>query len=182
MSKQLEKVRRSDRQETDISFLHSLLDNSLSCSVAIATDEFPLVQNTFFVFDKASEELMFHFSKYGFAGQEIQSGKKATISLHKYGKFYTAQKAVDFGCEYQSIVMYGKIRIVESEEERMQAMQIFFDRYFGNIPKSDFRDFTSSEANPIHVAKVRIEKWFGKQHLVPDKALASFYSHISTNM
>jgi nitroimidazol reductase NimA-like FMN-containing flavoprotein (pyridoxamine 5'-phosphate oxidase superfamily) len=179
MERQYDKVRRTDRQETDSAFLHALLDNSASCTVAVPTEEYPLVQATFFAFDKTTDEVIFHFSKYGFSGQEIQTGKHITISVHKYGKLYTAEKAVDFGGEYQSVIIYGKIRIVESETEKMQAMKFFFDRYFSQIPASDYKPFTVTEANPIYVVKVKIEKWIGKQHLLPAMAVQSFYPESS---
>lgn len=179
MEKQYDKVRRTDRQETDTTFLHALLDNSVSCTVAVATSGYPLVQATFFAFDKATDEIIFHFSKYGFSGQEIQSGKPITISVYKYGKLYTAERAVDFGGEYQSVIIYGKIRIVDTEPEKMQAMKFFFERYFAQIPASDYKPFTVTEANPINVVKVKIEKWIGKQHLLPAMAIQSFYPESS---
>lgn len=179
MEKQFDTVRRTDRQETDTTFLHQLLANSISCTVAIATKEYPLIQATFFAFDKENNEVVFHFSKYGFSGQEIITGKNITISVYKYGKLYTAEKAVDFGGEYQSVIIYGKIRIVDNETEKMQAMKFFFDKFFSHIPESDYKAFTVTEANPIHVVKVKIDKWIGKQHLVPSTAIQSFYPEIS---
>ena len=175
MERQFDKVRRIDRQETDNAVLHTLLDNSVSCTVAVPTQEYPLVQATFFAFDKVTDEVIFHFSKYGFSGQEITPGKHITISVYKYGKLYSAERAVDFGGEYQSVIIYGRIRIVDDEAEKMEAMKFFFDRYFSQIPSSDYKPFTVTEANPIHVVKVKIDKWIGKQHLLPQAAIQSFY-------
>jgi nitroimidazol reductase NimA-like FMN-containing flavoprotein (pyridoxamine 5'-phosphate oxidase superfamily) len=179
MEKQFDKIRRTDRQETDSAFLYQLLENSTSCTVAVATAEYPLVQATFFAFDKMNNEVIFHFSKYGFSGQEIMTGKNITISVYKSGKLYTAEKAVDFGGEYQSVIIYRKIRVVDHETEKMQAMQIFFDKYFADIPASDYKPFTVTEANPIHVVKVKIKKWIGKQHILPPSAIQSFYPESS---
>lgn len=168
-------IRRKDRQETDIAFLHEVLTNSVSCSIAIEKEGYPLIHVAFYHFDEANNDIVFHFSKHGHAGGEITDGKKASISIYKYGRLYTAAKAVDFGCEYQSVIIYGTIRIVENEQERMQAMSDFFDRYFAHIPKNSFEAFTSAQAKPIHVAKVRIEQWFGKEHSVPTLAMDAFF-------
>lgn len=174
-----DKVRRTDRQETDDSFLHELLENSISCSIAVETDDFPLIHVAFFVYDKEQNDIVFHFSKYGFGGEQLTDGKKVSVSIYKYGKLYTADKAVDFGCEYQSIIIYSKLRIVSEESERIEAMQLFFNKFFKHIPKTDFKDFTTIEANPIYVARINVDKWFGKQHLLPlQKAKTSFYSEI----
>lgn len=175
-------VRRKDRQETEVEFLKELLHNAVSCSIAIEKEGFPLIHVAFFIYDESSHEIIFHFSKHGFGGQEIAMGKKACVSIYKYGKLYTAQKAVDFGCEYQSVIIYGNIRIIEDEQERLGAMEVFFNKFFNHIPKNEYEAFTSAQAKPIHVAKIKIDQWFGKEHRVPEKALASFYPAINPIM
>lgn len=89
----------------------------------------------FFVYDEGPNEIIFHFSKYGFAGTEIIDGKKVCVSVYKYGKLYTTKRAVDFGCEYQSVVVYGRIQILTSDEERIVAMQIFFRKFYSGLQK-----------------------------------------------
>ncbi|MEO5562026.1 MAG: pyridoxamine 5'-phosphate oxidase family protein [Chitinophagaceae bacterium] len=175
MSDYEKKVRRKDRQKIEPGFLKDILDHSVSCSIAIEKDGYPLVHVAFFIFDEINNEIIFHFSKHGHAGEQITDGKKACVSVYKYGKLYTATKAVDFGCEYQSVIIYGTIRIITDEEERMSAMDVFFNKYFNHIPKDQYEAFTGAQAKPIYVAKIRIEDWFGKEHRVPAFALDSFY-------
>ena len=175
MNEYPQNVRRKDRQETEPSFLREVLNNSVSCSIAIEKEGYPLIHVAFYYFDAENNDIVFHFSKHGHAGQEITEGKKVSVSIYKYGRMYTAAKAVDFGCEYQSVIIYGKIRIIENGQERMQAMGDFFDRYFAHIPKSSYEAFTSAQAKPIHVAKIRIEQWFGKEHAVPALATDAFF-------
>lgn len=146
----------------------------MSCSIAVEKDGFPFVHVAFFTFDEKENDIIFHFSKHGYAGEQITDGKKATISVYKYGKLYTAEKAVDFGCEYQSVIIYGNIRIIADETERMQAMQQFFLKFFSHV-NDPYEAFTTAQAKPIHVAKVKIGDWFGKEHLVPAFAKDSFY-------
>lgn len=179
MESRVNKIRRTDRQETDGAFLQMLLTNSMSCSIAVETGDYPLIHVAFFTYDKENHQIIFHFSKHGFGGTQLVNGKKATVSLYKFGKLYTAEKAVDFGCEYQSLIIYGNIQIIEKEREKMDAMKEFFNKFFHHISPSEYNAFTVAETKPIHVAKIKIDKWFGKQHLVPEKAGASFYSPIN---
>jgi uncharacterized protein len=182
MASKADTVRRKDRQETDPVFLHLLLENSISCTVAANTEDHPFIHATFFVYDKEHDEINFHFSKYGFGGEVIQNDTKVSISVYQSGKLYTAEKAVDFGSEYQSVIVYGRIRIVTDDAERMSAMKMFFDKFFKHIPKSEYKDVALAEINPVHVVKVKIEKWFGKQHRVPETALSSFYSDVKPTL
>jgi nitroimidazol reductase NimA-like FMN-containing flavoprotein (pyridoxamine 5'-phosphate oxidase superfamily) len=159
--------------------MKELLHNTVSCTIAIERPGYPLNHIAFFAFDEAAHEIVFHFSKHGFAGDEITDGKKASIAVYKYGKLYTARRAVDFGCEYQSVIAYGTIRVLTDEGERLKAMEFFFQKYFSAIPKDQYDEFTSQDAKPIHVAKIKIDTWLGKQHLVPPIALDAFYSPIN---
>jgi nitroimidazol reductase NimA-like FMN-containing flavoprotein (pyridoxamine 5'-phosphate oxidase superfamily) len=168
-------VRRKDRQESDPAFFRDLLNDSVSCSIAVERQGYPLNHVAFFVYDDHTNEIIFHFSKHGFAGDEIVEGKKVCISVHKYGKLYTAKRAVDFGCEYQSIIIYGTIHVLLDEAERLSAMRLFFQKFFSGVPVGSYDDFTTQDAKPIHVAKIKIEDWFGKQHLVPEIAVEAFY-------
>jgi nitroimidazol reductase NimA-like FMN-containing flavoprotein (pyridoxamine 5'-phosphate oxidase superfamily) len=175
MNEYSKKIRRTDRQETDEEFLTTLLKESVSCSIAVEKEGFPILHVAFFVYDELNREIIFHFSKHGYAGQEITDGKKVCISVYKYGKLYTATKAVDFGCEYQSIIIYGRIQIVTDEVKRMEAMQLFFNKFFAHIFEDSYEPMTAAQSKPIYVAKIKIEDWFGKQHLVPKTALDAFY-------
>ena len=175
MEEYAKNVRRKDRQETDPAFLKKMLHNSVSCTIAIQREGYPLNHVAFFVYHEPTHEVIFHFSKHGFAGEEIITGKKVCVSVHKFGKLYTARRAVDFGCEYQSVILYGTIQILTEESERMEAMNLFFQKYFSTIAKESYEGFTSQDAKPIYVAKIKIENWFGKEHLVPELALSSFF-------
>ncbi len=123
-------VRRKDRQESDPSFLKKLLHNSVSCSIAIERDGYPLNHIAFFVYDETAHEIIFHFSKHGFASEEIIDGKKASISVYKYGKLYTARRAVDFGCEYQSAILYGTVEILHHEARPSTRHGSFLSKIF----------------------------------------------------
>lgn len=175
MNNYSKQVRRKDRQKAEPEFLKKLLHNSASCCIAIQREGYPLNHVAFFVYDEPNHEIIFHFSKHGFAGEEITDGTKASIAVYKYGKLYTADRAVDFGCEYQSVIIYGTIQVLTNEEERMKAMRIFFEKFFSQVPEGTYTDFTVNDAKPIHVAKVKIEDWFGKEHRVPALAKASFF-------
>jgi nitroimidazol reductase NimA-like FMN-containing flavoprotein (pyridoxamine 5'-phosphate oxidase superfamily) len=168
-------VRRKDRQQADPAFLKDLLNGSVSCTIAIERDGYPLNHVAFFAYDETNHEIVFHFSKHGFASEEITNDKKVCISVYKYGKLYTAKRAVDFGCEYQSVIIYGTLRILVDQTERMKAMALFFDKFFKQVAQDRYDSFTDQDAKPIHVARIKIDDWFGKEHRVPPFANDSFY-------
>lgn len=168
-------VRRKDRQKDDPAFLKELMHRSVSCSIAIQRNGYPLNHIAFFAYDEPRHQIIFHYSKHGFAGAEITTGKKVCVSIYKYGKLYTAPRAVDFGCEYQSVIIYGTIEVLNDEQERLHAMDMFFNKFFSGVDKNKYEYFTAQDAKTIHVARIKIEDWFGKEHRVPSIAVDSFY-------
>jgi len=171
-------VRRKDRHENDVSFLQQMLQKTMACTISIEREGQPLLHTAFFAYDEQTNAITFHFSKHGWAGQEISEGKRATVSLFKTGKLYTAPKATDFGCEYESIVIYGKLKIVNDPDEKMRTLDLLFQRFFSKIPTDTYKPFTLEESRQINVGNIRIDDWVGKAHYVPEIATGSFWPEV----
>lgn len=170
-----QKVRRKDREKPDQAFLENILINTPSCSLSVIDqDGNPTNHIAFHVYNAERNEIIVHMSKHGFFGSHIFDQKKVSVGIYKAGELYTARKASDFGCEYQSVIVYGNATIEENEAEKIRLMKLFFNKFFAHIPKSDFQEFSPAELKPIFILRISIERWFGKEHLVPDHATSSF--------
>ncbi len=174
MSKHEIKIRRKDREKGDVGFFRMMVTHCPSCSIAYVDSEVPANHVAFFVYDENSNEIIFHLSKHGYGGSALTGGKTVCISLYKFGDLYTAAKAVDFGSEYQSVVIYGIAQIEESESEKMRLMKIFFEKFFPKFNGHSFSDFTTVDIKPIYVVRVKVDKWFAKQHRTPEYAMSHF--------
>ncbi len=172
-------VRRKDRQEKDISFLRKQLIQSLACSIAIEREGHPLLHTAFFAYDEKAHSISFHFSRHGSAGSEITDGKKATVSIYRYGKLYTAEKAVDFGSEYESIILFGEVQILTEQPQKTHALDLLFQKFFSMVPVDSYKPFNAHEAREINVASIKIADWIGKAHHTPAFATDSFYHPLS---
>jgi nitroimidazol reductase NimA-like FMN-containing flavoprotein (pyridoxamine 5'-phosphate oxidase superfamily) len=170
-------VRRKDRQEKDVSFLKRILEENLSCTISVERSGQPLLHTAFFAYNESTHSITFHFSKHGWAGKEMTGDKKATVSIYKTGKLYTAPKAVDFGCEYESVIIYGQLRIINDEAEKTHTLNLLFQKSFAHVPKDSYQHFTPNEAKQINVGSIHIDNWVGKAHYVPGFAIDSFYFH-----
>jgi uncharacterized protein len=179
MSSYLKSVRRTDRQRSEVDFFHRMMSETMACTISINTEDYPISHLAFFAYEAETNSVSFHFSKHGQAGQFMTDGKKVCISVFKCGKLYTGKSALDFGSEYQSIIIYGTIRIITDENERMKTMHALFEKFFANIPKDSFKSFSHKDTEPLTIVHVSIEDWFGKEHLVPENATDSFYHSIS---
>lgn len=168
-------VRRKDREKPDDAFLKQMLINTASCSIAVVDQNGdPTNHIAFFVYDEPNNEIIVHMSRHGYFGSHIFDQKKVCVAIFKTGELYTAKEAADFGCEYQSVIVYGKAVIVEDQKEEIRLMKLFFDKFFAHIPKSEFEDFPPVKLKPIFIIRIKIESWFGKEHRVPEHAVSSF--------
>lgn len=171
-------VRRKDRQEKDETFLKKMLETTMACTLSVEREGQPMLHTAFFAYDEMTNAITFHFSKHGWAGNELTDGKKITISIYKTGKLYTAAKAVDFGGEYESIIIYGRLKIATDPDEKMRTLDSLFQRFFSKIPTDTYIAFTLDEAKQIHVGNVQIDEWVGKAHAVPHVAIDSFWREL----
>lgn len=168
-------VRRKDREKPHEEFLKTMLMTTASCSISVVDQEGnPTNHIAFHVYDEVNHEIIVHMSKHGFFGSHIFNNKKVCVAIYKTGKLYTAEIASDFGCEYQSVIVYGNAVIEEDENEQIKLMDLFFNKFFSHIPKTDYQGFSPLTLKPIFILRISIDNWFGKEHRVPEFARSSF--------
>lgn len=179
MSSYSKNIRRKDRAQSELDFFRRMMAETMACTISVSTDDYPITHVAFFSYHEDSHTISFHFSRHGQAGSIFTNGRKVCISIYKCGKLYSGKSALDFGSEYQSIVVYGTIELLNSEAERMKAMRALFDKSFPDVPKDSYTDFSIKDTDPLNIVKVNIDDWFGKEHLLPSTATGSFYPAVS---
>jgi nitroimidazol reductase NimA-like FMN-containing flavoprotein (pyridoxamine 5'-phosphate oxidase superfamily) len=179
MSSYSKNIRRKDRAQSELDFFKRMMVETLACTISVGTDDYPLTHVAFFAYDDSSHSISFHFSRHGQAGNAFTDGRKVCISVYKCGKLYTGKTALDFGSEYQSIIVYGTVKMLTEEKDRMKEMRALFDKCFRDVPKDSYKDFSHKDTDPLNIVQVRIDDWLGKEHLLPETATGSFYHPIS---
>jgi hypothetical protein len=78
--------------------------------------------------------------------------------------------ALEFSIQYESVIAYGQIRVLEDEEEKRHALYGLIRKYFPTMTAGqEYRPITEQELKRTSVYAIAIESWSGKRNW-PDRA------------
>ena len=67
--------------------------------------------------------------------------------------------------QYESVIAFGKVRIVEGEEPKRRALYGLIEKYFPEMtPGEQYRPITENELKRTSVYAISIESWSGKRN------------------
>jgi uncharacterized protein len=86
------------------------------------------------------------------------------------GRFLPSNVALEFSVQYESVVAYGTLRVLEDPAEQRAALTGLIAKYFPTMrPGHEYRPITDQEVKRTSVYALRIESWSGKRNW-PDQA------------
>ena len=72
--------------------------------------------------------------------------------------------------QYQSVIVFGKIRVIEEVEEKRRALYGLIAKYYPAMTAGkEYRPITDQELKRTSVYAITIESWSGKRNW-PDEA------------
>jgi len=78
--------------------------------------------------------------------------------------------ALEFSIQYESVVAYGTIRLVEDFEEKRRVLYGLIGKYFPAMTAGkEYRLITDQELRHTSVYAIAVESWSGKRNW-PDRA------------
>lgn len=125
-------MRRKERENTDQSVTDSVIARSEVCHLALADGNIPYIVAMNFGYKKGNpSQLYFHCAP---AGRKLDIIRRNNIACFQFDTDHHLEKgerACDFTMKYSSVVGYGSISIVDSEEEREAGLNIIMKQYTG---------------------------------------------------
>ncbi len=73
--------------------------------------------------------------------------------------------ALEFSLQYESVVVFGKVRIVDEQEEQEYALNSLLRKYFPEMqPGREYRPIIDEELMRTSVYAIQVESWSGKRN------------------
>jgi nitroimidazol reductase NimA-like FMN-containing flavoprotein (pyridoxamine 5'-phosphate oxidase superfamily) len=164
----LTRLRRAERALSDEA-VRALLARAPYGFTATAVDGQPFQHASLFCYDNSTRRIYFHGARQGRMIANVQANPRVCFTVAEMGRLFPAATAMDFSNEYTSVVIFGRARLVESEGEKLVALQALLDKYFPDLkPGRDYRLITTEESNATAVYAIEIEAWSGKQKKGPE--------------
>ncbi len=99
--------------------------------VATLWDDQPFVTPTSFWFDEANHRLIFHSNIAGRMRANLERNPKACLEASEMWKLLPSNIALEFSLQYRSVMVFGTVRFLESDEEKRAALVGLINDRFG---------------------------------------------------
>ena len=133
--------------------------------VATRWDDQPFITPVNFWYDPERHEIYFHTHLTGRLRANSERDEKVCFEASKFGEFLPSNVALEFSMQYESVVAFGKIRVLEDNEDRRRALYGLIAKYFPEMkPGEHYRPITGMELKRTTVFAIAIESWSGKRN------------------
>jgi nitroimidazol reductase NimA-like FMN-containing flavoprotein (pyridoxamine 5'-phosphate oxidase superfamily) len=156
-------MRRARKEIKDDAVIIDLLTR---CHVGrlgtIGRDGYPMVKPLNFVFHK--EKIYFHTALEGEKIDDIRRDDRVCFEVDIPIAFVRGDEADPCRAEYlyRSVIIRGRARVVEDEDERVRALLLLMQKY---QPEGGYGDFGEEKLRITGVVRIDIEQMTGKEDL-----------------
>ncbi|GAB4580901.1 MAG: pyridoxamine 5'-phosphate oxidase family protein [Anaerolineales bacterium] len=147
--------RLAERGLYDQESVHAVLDAGLIAHVGIAPEGQPVVIPVLYA--RMGEEIIFHGAKASRLLKYVQAGGEVCVTVTLLDGLVLARSLFEHSMNYRSVVAFGKGRLIEAREEKMEALRLISEHM---LPGrwDDARQPTEKELNATTVVAVKIEE------------------------
>ena len=165
MPSDLTQVRRRSREVTDDEWMADFLEHAATCVIGSAADGRTFLNPNTFVYDRERDLLYFHTAGSGRTRTNLTNDARVTICVFEMGRLLPAPVVTDYSTEYASVVLFGRVTIVDDPAEVRMLFERQMKKYFPHKqPGVDYVPFTDAEAAKATVYRVTIEERSAKKH------------------
>ena len=133
--------------------------------VATSWDDQPFVTPTTFWYDEANQRVIFHSNLAGRIRANLERNPKVCLETSEMGRLLPSNVALEFSLQYRSVMVFGTVRILESDEEKRAALYGLIQKYFPEMEAGrEYRPITDKELKRTSVYELKIESWSGKEN------------------
>ena len=130
----------------------------------------PFINPTLFWYDPERREIYFHSNAAGRVRANAEYHPKVCFEASAFGKLLPANVALEFSIQYESVIAYGRIRVLEDLAEKRRALYGLIGKYFPTMTAGqEYRPITDQELKRTSVYAIAIESWSAKQNW-PERA------------
>jgi hypothetical protein len=154
-------MRRKDRLLERRAELLEVVKDGKTIQLAFQDKDEPYIVTLNYGYDWSKDKLSFYFhsANEGRKIDLIRTNPRVCFSISICDPFVAGEKACNYGMKYRSIVGYGKIGIVESEEERKNGLNLLMKKYTGK----DQWDYDDEMLKKTTVTCLEVETLSGKR-------------------
>jgi uncharacterized protein len=157
------KIRRTNKTISDQNRIKSFLNRVPVGVLATVFEEQPFLSTKLFVYDDSDHAIYLHSADEGRVFNNIQQNSNVCFTVYEMGRFLPASNARGFGIEYESVVVFGHIRVIEDQHKMIFVLQKFMEKYASHLtPGEDYPKIQTSDLHNLAVYRIEILGWSAK--------------------
>ncbi len=161
---QLNKMRHPEYAREEAWIIKFLNDAQVG-HIATRDESQPYITPTLFWYSTEQHEIYFHSNIKGQVRANAERFPEVCFEASRVGKLLPSNLALEFSLQYQSVIAFGKVRLVENQADKEKYLYGLIEKYFpGMVPGEHYRPITDAELKRTSVYAITIEKWSGKDH------------------
>jgi nitroimidazol reductase NimA-like FMN-containing flavoprotein (pyridoxamine 5'-phosphate oxidase superfamily) len=152
-------MRRKEREITDIQEIESIIKSCDVCRVAFADDNVPYIVTMNFGYSVKLRKIYFHCAREGRKIEMIRRNNYVCFEMDAGHDLIAGDHPCDFSMKFISIVGYGRIYIIDDDEEKRIGLTCIMSHYSEN---GEYK-FKTSSFDKTFVLRLDIEQLTGKK-------------------
>lgn len=170
-------IRRKERAVIDETWIRDFLQRAPFGVMATVHEGRPFTVARNFAYDKENHAIYMHGAKKGRTYSNIQANDRVCLNVSEMGRLLPAERAVNFGVEYASVVIFGRASLVTDATEARHGLQLLLDKHFAHLrPDRDYEPVAEADLKVTAVFRIDIDGWSGKQKKAPADFPGAFFS------
>ena len=170
MSRDYQKAAPTEHQrlpdyKREVAWVRTFLHNGQIAPVAHLSGDQPFITPTNYWFDEEHHQLIFHSNRVGRVRSNLEHSPKVCVEVSEFGRLLPANTALEFGLQYRSVLVFGRVRVLDSDEECLRGLYGLLAKYFPDLtPGKEYRPIMDQELRRTSVYALEIESWSGKEN------------------
>ncbi|HEX9615798.1 MAG TPA: pyridoxamine 5'-phosphate oxidase family protein [Anaerolineales bacterium] len=158
-------VQRRPQNACNDDWTRSFLARARIGHIATRWDDQPFITPTTFWYDPARHEIYFHSNISGRVRANAERHPHVCFEASESGRLLPSNVALEFSIQYESVIAFGQIRVIEEREEKRRILYGLIGKYFPRMsPGEQYRPITDQELKRTSVYSIAIDSWSGKRN------------------
>jgi len=156
---------RQRSMEMDDNWIIEFLDKTMVGHISTLNDNQPFINPSSFFYSNNKHEIYFHSNAYGRIRFNAEQNPKVCFECFRSGRLLPSNLALEMSFQYECVIAYGDIRIINSIEEKRIVLNELLKKYFNEMKSGkDYRPITDDELKQTSVYGIKISSWSGKKN------------------
>ncbi|MBI3244684.1 MAG: pyridoxamine 5'-phosphate oxidase family protein [Chloroflexi bacterium] len=158
-------AQRRPENAQDDEWIRRFLRRARIGHIATRWDDQPFINPTTFWYDAERHQIIFHSNIVGRMRANSERHERVCFEASEFGRFLPSNIALEFSVQYESVVAFGTIRVLEDFDEKRQALSSLIAKCFPTMTAGkEYRPITDQELKRTSVYAIAIESWSGKRN------------------